>query len=200
MLAAAKESSIGMHQEARPTSEDVLVSRLRAGHEAAADELVDLYADRLLRAASLLLNDRHLAEDAVQETLLATVTRIGQFRGESSLYSWMYAIMLRWCHRQQRGRKIDSNLILLSSEELANVAGEDTSVEDEWDSMQRSFRVSRAVGDLPQAYREVIVLFYHEEFSIADISRMTGRPEGTIKSLLHRARRRLAQTLEGDES
>lgn len=186
-LTAAKELSIGMRQEARLAFEDALVSRLRAGQEAAADELVDLYADRLLRAASLLLSDRHLAEDAVQETLLATVTRIGQFRGESSLYSWMYAIMMRWCRRQQRRRKIDSKLILLSSEELANIAGEDTSVEAEWDNMQRSSRVSRAVGDLPQAHREVVVLFYHEELSIAEISRMTGKPEGTIKSLLHRA-------------
>jgi RNA polymerase sigma-70 factor (ECF subfamily) len=200
VLTAAKESSVGMYQEARPASEDALVSRLRAGHEAAADELVALYADRLLRAASLLLNDRHLAEDAVQETLLATVTRIGQFRGESSLYSWMYAILMRWCRRQHRGRKIDSRLTLLPSEELANVAGEDTSVEAKWDSAQRTLHVSRAVGALPQAYREVVVLFYLEEFSIAEISRVIGKPEGTIKSLLHRARRKLAQTLEGDES
>jgi RNA polymerase sigma-70 factor (ECF subfamily) len=188
-----------MHQKARPASEDALVSRLRAGHEAAADELVDLYADRLLRAASLLLNDRHLAEDAVQETLLATVTRIGQFRGESSLYSWMYAILMRWCRRQQHRRKIDSNLSLLSSEELTDVAGEDVSVEVAWEKAQRTLQVSRAVGGLSQAYREVVVLFYHEEFSIAEISRMTGKPEGTIKSLLHRARQKLAQTLEGDE-
>ena len=198
-MTAAKELSIGMHQKARPASEDALVSRLRAGHEAAADELVDLYADRLLRAASLPLNDRHLAEDAVQETLLATVTRIGQFRGESSLYSWMYAILMRWCRRQQHRRKIDSNLSLLSSEELTDVAGEDVSVEVAWEKAQRTLQVSRAVGGLPQAYREVVVLFYHEEFSIAEISRMTGKPEGTIKSLLHRARQKLAQTLEGDE-
>ena len=198
-MTAAKELSIGMHQKARPASEDALVSRLRAGHEAAADELVDLYADRLLRAASLLLNDRHLAEDAVQETLLATVTRIGQFRGESSLYSWMYAILMRWCRRQQHRRKIDSNLSLLSSEELTDVAGEDVSVEVAWEKAQRTLQVSRAVGGLSQAYREVVVLFYHEEFSIAEISRMTGKPEGTIKSLLHRARQKLAQTLEGDE-
>ena len=198
-MTAAKELSIGMHQKARPASEDALVSRLRAGHEAAADELVDLYADRLLRAASLLLNDRHLGEDAVQETLLATVTRIGQFRGESSLYSWMYAILMRWCRRQQHRRKIDSNLSLLSSEELTDVAGEDVSVEVAWEKAQRTLQVSRAVGGLSQAYREVVVLFYHEEFSIAEISRMTGKPEGTIKSLLHRARQKLAQTLEGDE-
>lgn len=199
-LTAVRELSIGMRQEARSAFEDALVNSLRAGQEAAADELVDLYADRLLRAASLVLSDRHLAEDAVQETLLATVTRIGQFRGESSLYSWMYAIMLRWCRRQQRRRRIDSNLILLPSEELANVAGEDTSAEAEWDNMQRSFRVSRAVGDLPQAYREVVVLFYHEEFSISEISHMTDKPEGTIKSLLHRARQKLTEALEGDES
>jgi len=199
VLTAAKELTIGMHRKAGPALEDALVSRLRAGQEAAADELVDLYADRLLRAASLLLCDRHLAEDAVQETLLATVTRIGQFRGESSLYSWMYAIMLRWCRRQQSRRKIDSSLSLMPSDELAEFAGDDASVEARWESAQRTLRVSRAVGDLPQAYREVVVLFYQEDFSVAEISRMIGKPEGTIKSLLHRARRKLAEALEGDE-
>ncbi len=60
--------------------------------------------------------------------------------------------------------------------------------------------MSRAVGGLSRAHREAIVLFYHEEFSIAEISRLTGKPEGTVKSLLHRARQKLAQALEGDES
>jgi RNA polymerase sigma-70 factor (ECF subfamily) len=111
----------------------------------------------------------------------------------------MYAIMLRWCRRQQSRRKIDSSLSLMPSDELAEFAGDDASVEARWESAQRTLRVSRAVGDLPQAYREVVVLFYQEDFSVAEISRMIGKPEGTIKSLLHRARRKLAEALEGDE-
>ena len=76
-------------------------------------KLYSLYQKELYLYLYSFCGDRHLAEDAVQETLLATVTRIGQFRGESSLYSWMYSIMLRWCRRQQRRRLIDSSLILL---------------------------------------------------------------------------------------
>lgn len=200
MSATAKGLCVGMHQEAKLTFEDALAVRLRAGHEDAADELVDLYADRLLRAATLMLNDGHLAEDAVQETLLAAVTHIGQFRGESSLYSWLYAILLRWCHRQRCRRKIDTHLSLAPSEELDAIANDEASVETEWESAQQSLRVSRAVGGLPRLYREVVVLFYHEGFSIAEISSLTGKPAGTVKSLLHRARQRLAQALEGDES
>ena len=200
MSATAKGLCVAMRQDARLVLEDTLAGRLRAGHEDAADELVDVYADRLLRAATLLLNDRYLAEDAVQETLLAAVTHIGQFRGESSLYSWLYAILMRWCRRQQRRRKIDSHLSLMPSEELANVADDGVSVEAKWESAQESLRMSRAVGGLSRAHREAIVLFYHEEFSIAEISRLTGKPAGTVKSLLHRARQKLAQALEGDES
>ena len=197
MSATAKGLRVSMHQKAKPTLEDALAGRLRAGHEDAADELVETYADRLLRAATLMLSDRHLAEDAVQETLLAAVTHIGQFRGESSLYSWLYAILMRWCHRQRCRRKIDRHLSLMPSEELANVADDGVSVEAKWESAQQSLRMSRAVGGLPRAYREVIVLFYHEEFSIAEISSLTGKPAGTVKSLLHRARQKLAQVLEG---
>jgi RNA polymerase sigma-70 factor (ECF subfamily) len=85
----------------------------------------------------------------------------------------------------------------MPSEELANVADDGVSVEAKWESAQQSLRMSRAVGGLPRAYREVIVLFYHEEFSIAEISSLTGKPAGTVKSLLHRARQKLAQVLEG---
>lgn len=188
-----------MRQGSTLAFEDTLASRLQAGHEEAADELVSLYADRLLRAATLLLNDGRLAEDAVQETLMTAITRIGQFRGESSLYSWLYTIMMRWCRRQQRRRKIDSFLSLVPSEELAHVADKSVSIEAQWESTEEGLRMSKAVGGLPLGYREVIVLFYYEEFSIPEISGLTGKPVGTVKSLLHRARQKLAQAFEEDE-
>ena len=189
-----------MRLEARTSCEEPLSVRLKAGQEEAADELVVLYADRLLRAATLILGDAGLAEDAVQETLLSVVTRIDQFRGESALYSWMYTILIRHCrHCQRHRRKTQSSSSLLPPEDFSHIPDPEPPIEDAWERCQEGRRVGLAVEGLPPRYREVIVMFYYEEFSIPEISDITGKPVGTIKSLLHRGRRKLAETLGGEE-
>jgi len=98
------------------------VKRLKAGHEEAANELVDMYTDRLLRAATLILGDMNLAEDAVQERSLSVVTRIHQFRSESTLYSLMYTILISHCrHYQRHRRKAQSTSNLLPPEDFSHI-------------------------------------------------------------------------------
>lgn len=58
------------------------------------DQIVNDYADRLLRAAVLILGDYHLAEDLVQETLIDAATHLSSFRGEAALYTWLYRILI----------------------------------------------------------------------------------------------------------
>jgi RNA polymerase sigma-70 factor (ECF subfamily) len=189
-----------MRIDAKTSCEEPLSVRLKAGQEEAADELVGIYADRLLRAATLILGDVGLAEDAVQETLLSVVTCIDQFRSESALYSWMYTILIRHCrHYQRHRRKTQSTSSLMPPEDFSLIPDPGPPIEDAWERSQKGSRVSRAVESLPPRYREVIVMFYYEEFSIPEISDITGKPVGTIKSLLHRGRRKLATTLGGEE-
>ncbi len=189
-----------MRIDAKTSCEEPLAVRLKAGQEEAADELVGIYADRLLRAATLILGDVGLAEDAVQETLLSVVTCIDQFRSESALYSWMYTILIRHCrHYQRHRRKTQSSSSLMPPEDFSHIPDPGPLIEDAWERSQKGSRVSRAVEGLPPRYREVIVMFYYEEFSIPEISDITGKPVGTIKSLLHRGRRKLAETLGGEE-
>lgn len=205
----AEELRVAMPQgtaESRSAPEqDTLPDRLRAKSEEAADELVVRYADRLLRAAVLLLGgDMSFAEDAVQETLLAAVTHIHQFRGDSSLYSWPYTILLRWCRRHRRRSQRQGLLFTDPDADPAagTLAGADdpAPIEAAFEQAYQRQRITQAVLDLPDAYSEVIVLFYYEDFSVDEISRLLGKASGTVKSLLHRARQRLALILEEDRT
>jgi RNA polymerase sigma-70 factor (ECF subfamily) len=168
---------------------------LKRGEEEAIHWLVDSFSQRLLKAATLMLGDEHLAEDAVQDCLLDAVSHLPNFRGDSSLYTWLYTILLHRCNRLRKRRW---RQIVQSPEEVGRLLPEgigSTSVSDRGEGQV----LRQAITSLNYKYREVIVLFYYEEFSIAEIAALLNEPQGTVKSKLHRARNRLRNLLEKEE-
>lgn len=165
------------------------IEALRAGEPEAIDWLVNSYADRLLRAATLILGDRYVAEDVVQESLMNAVLHLPHFRGDSSLYTWLYAIMIRRCRRLQ-GKAFWAKAVTLSPDFLGNLSFAEHT--------EKRLDVRSALRMLPFNYREVIVLFYFEELTIHEISRLLSIPEGTTKNRLYRARVKLKELLGED--
>ncbi len=163
------------------------IEALKLGEEAAIAWLVETFSKRLLKAATLMLGDEHLAEDAVQDCFMDAISHISSFRGQSSVYTWLYTILLRRCNRE---RKRGLRQIQILKEVEPSFAIPPISVDN---------TLREAIKSLKYRYREVIVLFYYEEFSIKDISLLLGEPEGTIKNKLHRARQKLKNLLEREE-
>ncbi len=175
-------------------AEENLVKRLQAKDQMAANTLVEQYANRLLGVATLVLGDRHLAEDAVQDTLFQAITHIQQFRGDSSLYSWLYTILIRICRARQR-KKFWKLPLFRKEESWDQLVDPNEDVIEQTVKLDRQQHVRQAVGALSPHYREVIALFYFEELSLEEIGRIIMKPVGTIKSTLHRARKKLAEIL-----
>lgn len=172
------------------------IQALRAREPDAVDWLVDSFSDRLLRAATLILGDQHAAEDAVQDCLIDAVTYLHNFRGEASVYTWLYTILVRRCRRQQKG--IWKKLHYLPTGVLERTLFENgryakiPEIGEKW-------ALRKAISSLTYKYREVVVLFYYEEFSIEEISLLLSVPQGTIKNRLFRARSQLREILEREE-
>ncbi len=162
---------------------------LRAGEPEALNWLVNTYADRLLRAAALILGDGHAAEDAVQESLMDAVLNLPHFRGDSSLYTWLYAILVRRCRHQQKWLRRVRGVDVVPKGDLAQNPVQST----------ESIALRSALALLPQKYREVVVLFYFADLTIAEIAELLRVPQGTVKNRLHRARARLKDILGEDE-
>lgn len=171
------------------------IEALKRGEEEAISWLVDTFSQRLIKAATLMLGDQHLAEDAVQDCFIDAISHLSSFRGESAIYTWLYTILLRRCNRQRkRGlRQIPQPFEVI--ERSFGVQGRNASLPP----ISENNGVREAIKSLKYRDREVIVLFYYEEFPIKDIALMLGEPEGTIKSRLHRARKKLGNLLEGGE-
>lgn len=154
-------------------------------NEAKAYEiLVDKYGTKLLQTCYLILKDYSLAEDVLQDTFLQVYKSINKFKGDSTLYTWIYRIGVNKCRDVMKLNKVlypDYGLSEFSLIPDSNI--EDTIIDD-----LALKSIKTIVFSLPPVYREGIILYYFEDLSIKDISAITGEKENTIKSRLMRGR------------
>lgn len=161
-----------------------LVRQVGQGDAKAFHELYARYADRVFRYAFTLLRDRHLAEDVVQETMIALWNGARRFAGRSQVSTWIFGIARHQAYRAHRNEAKGGR----SPEERAEEPDPSPAVE-------RETRVQRAVAALPPEQREVVFLAFYEGLPYAEIARVQGVPEGTVKSRMFHAKRKLAEVL-----
>ena len=164
---------------------------LRTGAEAAAfDTLVERYEHKIYRLCCSILRDRVLAEDAAQESLLRIWKALHRYDRRASLSTWIYAITRNRCLTAIDRRRLNQSLADLdSAPELEIPAIEPANVDDS------SKLLRELVAALPERYRRTLTLYYYEDQSVAEAALMLGIPEGTVKTILFRARALLLQRI-----
>lgn len=157
--------------------------------EKVISELMSEYGDSILRMCYVYLKDYHLAEDVVQETFLQVYKNYDGFRQQSSVKTWITRIAVNLCKNQMRTRwfavKREEEFPILSYAE-------------DYDGVIDREQLITAIGNLKPKYREVILLFYYQEFSIKEIAELLGKKESTVKVRLKRAREQLKAELKED--
>jgi RNA polymerase sigma-70 factor (sigma-E family) len=151
-------------------------------------EFVERASATLLRAACLLLHDRDGADDAVQQTLLRTFRRWDRARESPEAYS--HSVLVNVCRnhwRDQRRRPIGTPLES-EHEPLAAVRDKTPEVEDH-------LMLEQALAKLPGQQREVLVLRFFLDLSVAETARILGTQDGTVKSATHRGLESLRKLL-----
>lgn len=144
---------------------------------------VTAHRHAMYRAARVLLDSDADAEDAVSEATLRAWQAFGRLRDESSLKGWLIKITVNCAYEhQRRGARVTY------TDDLEPLAG---GAEDRHD-----FTLWDAVCRLPEDYRVATVLYYYEDMTTAEIAKALGVREGTVRSRLARARKRLRTLLE----
>jgi len=175
-------------------TQEQLVSALKGQDPGAVEELVHLHGDRLLRSAFMLCGNGTEAQDLVQETFLEAMRSVHRFQQRSTVYTWLYAILLnrsRHYHRKQKRIILDNNA---GAEESAPVAGTVSPL----DAGTVASALQVAMHTLSGAHREVIALRYYEGMKIHEIARHLGLSNGTVKSRLHYAIGEMKRRLPGE--
>lgn len=182
------------------------IARLVARDEAAFNELVIAYERRVFALVYRMLGRRDEAEDLSQEVFVQVFKAIDQFRGESKLSTWIYRIAVNLCKnrtkylsRRHAGAQDDVDAMVerapLSAAKGVSVG--DVSRPDELvEGMQLEAVVKHAIGQLDPEFREALILRDVEDMSYEEIASVTGLPDGTVKSRIHRARAQLRALVE----
>lgn len=169
--------------------ESELISRVRAGEPAAERALYDAHVDRVYRLAFRLAGDDELARDFTQETFIRAFERIGTFRGESRLSTWLHTIAttvsLNGLRKAKRFRTRETAL-----EAADGVAGGVRSAEPDLKT-----RLRDAIDALPDKYRTVVVMHDMEGYTHEEIAAAQHMEVGTSKAQLSRARAKLRESL-----
>lgn len=174
--------------------------------ESAFNELVITYERRVFALVYRMLGRRDEAEDVSQEVFVQVFKAIDQFRGESKLSTWIYRIAVNLCKNRTKylSRRhadaqddVDAMAERVPLSAAKGVSVGDVSRPDELvEGMQLEAVVKRAIGQLDPEFREALILRDVEDMSYEEIASVTGLPDGTVKSRIHRARGQLRALVE----
>ncbi|MBL8268126.1 RNA polymerase sigma factor [Steroidobacter sp.] len=153
--------------------------------------LLPRYRDKAFRLIFSMLRDRALAEDTTQDVFLRIWRALPGFAGQSALSTWIYAIAKNGALSEIRKRKPTVSLDQSDDEDGYNPAVAALAAPEADDSATVS--VGQLLDQLPERYRQAVVLFYMEDKSYEQTAASLGLPLGTVKALLHRARKRLIE-------
>jgi len=149
--------------------------------------LMEQYEESLIRMCAVYLRDVQLAEDAVQETFIKVYKNLQTFRGDGSEKSWIMRIAMNTCHDIRRSRwfkLIDPRYTL------------DTLPEASEPFKQEEEDLVEELMQLPHKLREVVLLYYYQDMTVAEIADSLGIAQSTVSGRMKRARDKLRILLE----
>lgn len=161
-----------------------LLHRIAEGDGRAMEEFCALHADALFRYALVRLGDRDLAEDVVQDTLIAVWRSASTYHGASEVSTWLFGICRHKVADIARKRGFTETVGLPEIEQRPCL--ERTQF---WECFSR----------LTDEDRELLLLVFHYGFSQEEVAQIVGIPAGTVKSRTFYARRRLQALLQRGE-
>lgn len=179
-----------------PMSDEDLMSQFQAGSVEAFDILVSRYKDPLTNYIYRFVGDIKECEDLLQETFLRVYRNRHSYRRIARFSTWLYTIagnLARSEYRKRKRRRISSLQSINKNDEEyeMEVPDETFSPDKDAESTIQDFYIQEALSQIPEEFREVVVLRDVQQLSYEEIADITGLPMGTVKSRINRGRTKL---------
>ncbi len=155
------------------------------------DQMYALYATDVLRVSYYYLGNKEMAEDVTQDVFVKLLTNRPVLE-EGREKAWLLKVALNRCRDLWRSAWIKKVV-------LGHPGFECFPAPDEIGQMADLYSLAEAVNHLKPEFKEVVLLFYYQGFSVSDIAEMLQIAEGTVSSRLSRAREKLQKELKGDD-
>jgi len=180
-----------------------LVALFQEGDRSAFDGIVLRYQDRVFRTCLRFLADYDEAADCAQDIFVRVYGSIGGFRKESTFSTWLYRVAVNTCKNRASSVQFRRRRRMVSLDSARDPDGTQPEVKNgrwsphlAYERKAEKEAIGRAIRGLPEDQRALVILRDIENLSYDEIARVTGHAEGTVKSKLFRARKRLKEELQ----
>ena len=172
-----------------PDDDQELLDRARSGQQGALEALLERHQSQVYRFGMKMCRDPEDAKDVLQDTLLSVARNVRDFRGGSSVSTWLYTIARSFCVKKRRKSKFAPREAASSLEgDAERVADPGATADEALASKQVEQALEAAIASLEPMYREVLLLRDVEGLTAPEVARVTGASVQAVKSRLHRAR------------
>ena len=177
-----------------------LLDAYRAGDDAALEQLLERHAPAVQRFGLKMCRDPEDAKDVLQETLLTMARGVRDFRGASSLSTWLYTVARSFCIKKRRRSKFapaePRSLETGAAAETQALADSAEGADELLAGKEVERALEQAIGALEPMYREVLLLRDVEGLTAPEVAEVLGVTTQAVKSRLHRARLSVRERLE----
>jgi RNA polymerase sigma-70 factor, ECF subfamily len=184
-------------------SDEQLLRAMADGHSPAFDALFARHSAAVLSFLSRLTASRGDSEDLLQETFLRILTHAKDFRAGAAFRPWLFTIARNVAYNALQKRKLRSELEVQTdlSESRGTIVLDDKAQDPSrrMQSQETQKKLLKALEDLPAPQREIIVLVIYNGFTYEEAAAITGDSEGTLRSRVFHALRRLRERLREPE-
>jgi RNA polymerase sigma-70 factor (ECF subfamily) len=175
-------------------SDELLVRRFKDGSSEAFEILVQRHGTRVYNLCLRILGDAEEAADASQDTFLAVLRKLGSFRGDAAFTTWLHRVAVNACYDSLR-RKRRRPLLQIAPEEGDERPEPSLPAPDHAEGVVLSVDVARALAQVPEEFRVVLVLADVQDLPYEEIAAVLEIPVGTVKSRVFRGRAALGRAL-----
>jgi len=175
-----------------PASDARLLADARKGDQQALEALLERHEPQVYRFGMKMCRDPEDARDVLQDTLLAMARGVRDFRGASSISTWLYTIARSFCIKKHRRSKFapeqEQSLDTDAAVEVGRLAAPDEDPAEMLAGKQVERALEQAIAALDPMYREVLLLRDVEGLTAPEVAEVVGVSVQAVKSRLHRAR------------
>jgi RNA polymerase sigma-70 factor (ECF subfamily) len=173
-------------------SDEILLAAARSGDARALEALLERHEAQVYRFGMKMCGDPEDAKDVLQDTLLAMARGVRDFRGASSISTWLYTIARSYCIKKRRRSKFapaeERSLDTDVAAEAKDLADTRTGADEALVGKQVERALEQAIDSLEPMYREVLLLRDVEGLTAPEVAEVLGVTPQAVKSRLHRAR------------
>lgn len=176
-------------------NDQILINQIIDGDTNAFSTLIDMYKDLVFTLALRMLKNREEAEEVAQDTFIKTYKSLHKFKGDSKLSTWIYKVAYNTSLDRIKKNKKHLNDVEINEFTAHQVKTIDNAL-DTLEAQEREEAIQRCIASLPSEDSFLLTLYYFDDLSLDEISKIVGITANSIKVKLFRCRKKLATILK----